>query len=167
MSISQNENSEITSKSYKINTNIKIICKCIQKHNKVSMTIKSYMVQTCYNHVENLNAYTILNFLKKSRLIQWFIWINMTWNYLQKMYAFGETRASSYVLSLYQCVFYKISKIDTSCILTYTSLQVVWESMNLSAHDSIWRWWTAGMKFSDENHFLEITQEKFRIQIAA
>lgn len=61
------------------------------------------------------------------------------------MYAFWETRASSYVLSLYQCVFYKISKIDTSCILTYTSLRVVWESMNLSAHDSIWRWRTAGM----------------------
>lgn len=37
------------------------------------MTIKSYMVQTCYNHVENLNAYTILNLKKKSRLIQWFI----------------------------------------------------------------------------------------------
>lgn len=73
MSFSQNENSEITSKSYKINTNIKIICKCIQKHNKVSMNIKSYMVQTCYNHVENLNAYTILNLKKKSRLIQWFI----------------------------------------------------------------------------------------------
>lgn len=38
--------------------------------------------------------------------------------------------------------------------------------MNLSAHDSIWRW-TAGMKISDENHFIEITQEKFQIQIAA
>lgn len=33
--------------------------------------------------------------------------------------------------------------------------------MILSAHDFIWRW-TAGMKFSDENHFIEITQEKFQ-----
>lgn len=64
MSFSHNEDSEITPKSDKINTNIKIICKCIHKHNKVSMTIKSYMVQTCYIHVENLNAYTILNFKK-------------------------------------------------------------------------------------------------------
>lgn len=79
MSFSPNEDSGITPKSDKINTNIKIICKCIHKHNKVSMTIKSYMVQTCYIHVENLNAYTILNKKKKkSRLIQWFIWINMT-----------------------------------------------------------------------------------------
>lgn len=126
MSFSPNEDSGITPKSDKINTNIKIICKCIHKHNKVSMTIKSYMVQTCYIHVENLNAYTILN-KKKKIPFNTMVYMNQ-----HDIKLFTENvcilRNSSKFfspLSLYQCVFYKISKIDTSCILTYTSLHVV------------------------------------------